>query len=139
MARKGSRSEVETSERGERNEGESRSGHDQGDGREDRHGGGREDRDGYERERRVAPDDAPNLVHRAKEQFAAVMGRAPEAVSGLVRDEEGWRVTVEVVELQRIPPSTDVLASYDVELDSDGNLAGYQRTRRYVRSQADEL
>ena len=42
------------------------------------------------------------------------------------------------MELERIPPSTDVLASYEVALDGDGNLLGYERTRRYVRSQADE-
>jgi Gas vesicle synthesis protein GvpO len=83
--------------------------------------------------------DPRTLVRRAKEQLAEVMGRRPDAVSGFAREEDGWRVTVEVVELERIPPSTDVLATYEVQLDADGNLAGYERTRRYVRSQADEL
>ena len=83
--------------------------------------------------------DAGELVRRAKQQLASLTGNRLESVSGLSRDRDGWRVTIEVVELQRIPPSTDVLASYEVELDSRGNLLGYQRTRRYVRSQADEL
>ena|SRR5437588_2666106 len=88
---------------------------------------------------RGAPGDARAIAQRAKEQLEAVMGRRADAISGLAREEDGWRVTVEVVELERIPPSTDVLASYDVQLDADGNLVGYERTRRYVRSQADEL
>ena len=46
-------------------------------------------------------------------------------------------MTLEVVELSRIPTSTDVLASYELTLDGDGKLVRYQRGRRYYRSQAD--
>jgi hypothetical protein len=46
-------------------------------------------------------------------------------------------VTLEVVELRRIPESTDVLASYDVELDGDGGFLRFERGRRYNRSQAE--
>ena len=47
-------------------------------------------------------------------------------------------VTLEVVELTRIPESTDVLASYEVELDDDGNASrATSAVRRYYRSQAD--
>ena len=41
-------------------------------------------------------------------------------------------------ELRRVPDSTDVLGSYAVALDSSGELEGYQRTRRYYRSQVEE-
>jgi hypothetical protein len=47
-------------------------------------------------------------------------------------------VTVQVVELSRIPNSTDVLGSYAVTLDKEGELVGYRRNRRYHRNQADE-
>ena len=52
--------------------------------------------------------DPRMLVQRAREQLAAVMGRRADAVSGFAREEDGWRVTVEVVELERIPPSDDL-------------------------------
>ncbi len=64
-----------------------------------------------------------------------------EAVLGLEADEDhdgGWHVTVSVVELSRIPNSTDVLGAYRVTLDPEGELAGYRRVRRYQRNQADE-
>ncbi len=64
-----------------------------------------------------------------------------EAVLGLEPAEDGdggWQITVSVVELSRIPNSTDVLGAYKVALDSDGELAGYRRVRRYQRNQADE-
>jgi hypothetical protein len=54
------------------------------------------------------------------------------------RDDDGWKVTVQVVELERIPNSTDVLGSYEVIVDDDGEVTGYWRTHRFYRSQASE-
>ena len=70
-----------------------------------------------------------------------LLGKPVEAVLGLEPDEDqdgGWHITVSVVELARIPNSTDVLGAYKVSLDSEGELAGYRRLRRYQRNQADE-
>jgi hypothetical protein len=77
------------------------------------------------------------LVRRAKEQLAALVGREPEAVTSVEHDGDGWRIALEVVELERVPNSTDVLATYEVRLDDDGDLEEYARVRRYSRSQAD--
>ena len=79
------------------------------------------------------------VIQQAREQLEEMMGRPVEAVLGLERDDDdGWTVTVQVVELQRIPNSTDVLGSYSVAVNGDGDVVGYRRTRRYYRSQADE-
>lgn len=80
----------------------------------------------------------PEIAQRAKEQLAQLTGLKPETVSGLSRDEEGWHVTVDLIELKRIPEATDVLASYEALLDDEGNLLSYQRTRRYYRGQVTE-
>ena len=45
---------------------------------------------------------------------------------------------LEVVEVARIPESTDVLATYELVLDDEKNLASVTRRRRYRRSQIDE-
>jgi len=75
-------------------------------------------------------------VERARELLHALTGRECEAVSSLTRNGEGWRVRVEVVELERIPQSTDILASYEIELDGDGELSNYERVARYYRNAA---
>jgi len=62
----------------------------------------------------------------------------PETVSGLQWDGETWLISVEVCELSRIPNTTDVMASYVVQLDDSGGLPGYKRERRYVRGEAEE-
>ena len=59
-------------------------------------------------------------------------------MAGLQWDCESWLVTVEVVEVARVPNTTDLLGSYVVQLDDGGGLLGYKRTRRFVRGQVDE-
>jgi gas vesicle protein GvpO len=81
--------------------------------------------------------EASAVVRRAREQLRDLHGSEPESVSSLERTPDGWRVVLEVVEVRRVPDSTDVLAAYEVELDNDGDLLGYRRVRRYYRAQAD--
>jgi hypothetical protein len=69
----------------------------------------------------------------AAKQLLELTGKAAEGVTGLERSEDGWTVQVEVVEVRRIPDTTDVLALYEVSVDSDGDLEGYRRLRRYTR------
>ncbi len=63
-------------------------------------------------------------------------GYRPEAVTGLAWDGESWCVTVDVLEMARIPSTTDVLGSYEVQLDERGTLRGYRRVRRFKRCEA---
>ncbi|MET9800632.1 gas vesicle protein GvpO [Streptomyces sp. NPDC006368] len=74
----------------------------------------------------------------ACEQLAQLTGMTTESVSSFRRtDDDGWQLTVEVVELERVPETMSLLASYEVELDQDGELTGYRRVRRYERGRAD--
>lgn len=81
--------------------------------------------------------DVASMIARAKKHVEAVLGSEPEGVSGVERSNGNWRVNVEVVQLRRIPESTDILASYAVVLDGDGDLVSVQEMRRYRRSQAE--
>ena len=66
-------------------------------------------------------------------QAASSAARQLLELTGRERTDDGWTVKVEVVEVRRIPDTTDVLALYDVDVDSDGDLLGYRRVRRYTR------
>lgn len=83
------------------------------------------------------PARASKVASEAVSELAALTGKDAEGVTGLERSDDGWVVRVEVVELRRIPDTTDVLALYEVQTDSKGVLQSYQRVRRYVRGVPD--
>jgi hypothetical protein len=81
---------------------------------------------------------AGQVAGEAARQLLELTGKEPEGVTGLERTDDGWTVQVELLELRRIPSTTDVLASYEVDVDGDGELQGYKRLRRYTRGEAGE-
>ena len=80
-----------------------------------------------------AKPSAMKVARAAAEQLTELTGRRPEVVVGVERNDDGWQVELEVVESRRIPDSTDILATYRVQVDEDGELMGYYRAQRYVR------
>jgi hypothetical protein len=54
------------------------------------------------------------------------------------REKDGWSVLVDVVELERVPMTTSVMATYRVDVDTAGDLCGYERLRRFSRGSVDQ-
>jgi hypothetical protein len=82
------------------------------------------------------------LVGRARQQMEELFGKPVEAVSGFEHtngdgDGDGWSVTLELLELPRIPETTSLLGLYEATFDADGNLLGARRVRRYPRNQSE--
>ena len=68
-----------------------------------------------------------------RKQIAELTGKEPEGVTGVEPTEDGWLVTVEVLETRRIPASSDLLATYETDIGPDGELVSYRRVQRYAR------
>jgi hypothetical protein len=81
---------------------------------------------------------AAELSQAALKTVHELTGYEPEAITALEWDGEFWRVTVDVLEVSRIPNTTDVLGEYVVQLDEGGTLRGMRRGRRFQRGQAAE-
>jgi hypothetical protein len=92
------------------------------------------DADVAEDQRRMSAAEAGR---EGLEQITDLTGKEPESVTGVKRSQDGWLVTVEVVEDRRIPSSTDILSTYEAEVDNDGELLSYRRVRRYSRGSGD--
>lgn len=78
------------------------------------------------------------VITRARDELAALTGYKVDSVSGFEKTDAGWRLTITVVELRRIPASTDILATYQATLDEAGDVITYHRSNRYLRSQTGE-
>ena len=59
----------------------------------------------------------------------SVLKMKMSSVISVTRAEEGWRVTVELVERRSVPDTSDLLGIYELHLDESGSLLRYERTR----------
>lgn len=78
------------------------------------------------------------ILRQARTQLAELTGMTAETVSSFEQNEDGgWSLEIEVLELARVPDTMSLLASYQVDLDPQGQLTGYRRVRRYERGRSD--
>ena len=77
--------------------------------------------------------NASEAANSALRQIAQLTAKQPEGITQVARTEDGWAVSIELVEDQRIPSSSDILATYETTIDADGELLSYRRVRRYAR------
>ena len=78
---------------------------------------------------------AAEVARHAKAELENITGLDADRVSAVIREPDGWHVTVDLVELRRIPAATDAIAAYDAVLGPTGVLLSYRRSRRYLRDQ----
>ncbi|MFE9252747.1 gas vesicle protein [Streptomyces sp. NPDC007088] len=76
-------------------------------------------------------------MRSAAAQLTELLQREAVSVSSVKATDEGWMADVEVVEIEKIPDTMSVMATYHVSLDGQGQLIGYERVRRYARGQVD--
>jgi hypothetical protein len=77
---------------------------------------------------------AVKAARAAMSQLEMLTSREAEGIVAIRKnDDGGWTVVVEVVESRHVPSTSDLLAEYEVILDSGGELESYSRGSRYVR------
>lgn len=86
--------------------------------------------------RRVSPDE---IVERARKVLDELGGMDVDRVTGVEADDEGWRITVEVVETRRIPDTADIIAKYEVLLSRGGRFRSYRLLGRRRRDQLEDV
>ncbi|GAA3772073.1 gas vesicle protein [Streptomyces phyllanthi] len=83
----------------------------------------------------VGPEEA---ARTACDWLQSFINHRIEGVCAVRRTEQGWCVGVDVLEVPRIPDTTSLLATYEVELDESGRPAEYRRVCRYRRGAAND-
>jgi hypothetical protein len=82
--------------------------------------------------------NADEIIKKAQEEFARLSKIPVDGVIGLTKTEEGWVVSLEGLERRAIPDTMDVLGLYEVRLDNDGNLLGFDRKKLRKRGETEE-
>lgn len=68
------------------------------------------------------------IAQQAKEQLAELTGLEPVTVLDTFKNDGGWHVSVEMVELpRRIPQSLELVGTYEVHLDEKGEMLSFKR------------
>lgn len=78
------------------------------------------------------------VIAQSRQELEALTGYKVDSVSGFEKTDGGWRLSITVVELRRIPAATDVLACYEVSLNEVGDVISYHRSKRFFRDQVGE-
>jgi hypothetical protein len=76
------------------------------------------------------------LLEHTKKQLSDATGLKPVTATRAFKDELGWHVGVEMLEMSRIPNSTDVLGEYETLLNDEGHLLKFERRRTRLRGEA---
>lgn len=71
--------------------------------------------------------DLGTLVEKARKELSKLTGLNPSSTVNATKDEKGWHISVEMLEKKSIPDQMDILAIYEVLLDEEGNLLGFER------------
>lgn len=79
-----------------------------------------------------------DIIRKAQEDFARLSKIPVDGVTGLAKAEEGWVVSLEGLERRAIPDTMDVLGMYEVRLDNEGNLLGFDRKKLRKRGETEE-
>ena len=74
------------------------------------------------------PMNLREAVSSAIEQLAMLIHLEVDSVVSARRAGDGWHLTVELIERKAVPDTQDLLGTYEISLDSNGELMEYGRT-----------
>ncbi|MBI2958588.1 MAG: gas vesicle protein [Chloroflexi bacterium] len=75
-------------------------------------------------------------INRAKVGICDITGLKPASVVRCEKSGDGHKITIELVEMSRIPAATDVLGTYEVLLNATGDIETFHRTGMRLRGEA---
>ncbi len=76
--------------------------------------------------------NADEIIEKVRDDFTRLSNIPVNGIIGLSKTEEGWVVSLEALERRAIPDTMDVLGLYEVRLDDEGNLLGFDRRQIIV-------
>ncbi|MDO9528784.1 MAG: gas vesicle protein GvpO [Syntrophales bacterium] len=68
------------------------------------------------------------VIKKARGELNDLTGLEISSTVSAGKEDDGWLIIMEVIEKHSIPDGMDILAKYEVRLDTDGNMLDFKRT-----------
>lgn len=67
------------------------------------------------------------VATRGMTELSRITGLQASTVVGISPDEDGWQLTIELIEKESIPRGMDILGVYRINVDGTGSLLKFER------------
>jgi hypothetical protein len=74
-------------------------------------------------------------INGVTQQLPFILGMEASRVVAAAKSEDGWHITIELIERKAVPDTQDLIGTYEVSLDEEGELLSYER--RSIRRRMD--
>ena len=75
----------------------------------------------------MATEGILDLGEKARGVIEELLDKKAESVISVTKEENEWKVLVEVLERRAVPDSQDLLGRYELRMDENKELLGYER------------
>ena len=75
----------------------------------------------------MATETIMDLGEKARGVIEELLDKHAESVISVTKEENEWKVLVEVLERRAVPDSQDLLGRYELRMDENKELLGYER------------
>ncbi|MDI6810921.1 MAG: gas vesicle protein GvpO [archaeon] len=86
----------------------------------------------------MATETIVDLGEKARGIIEELLDKKAESVISVTKEESEWKVLVEVLERRAVPDSQDLLGRYELRLDENKELLGYERVVLRRRTDLDK-
>lgn len=81
-----------------------------------------------------------NILELQKMAFpsiAELLGKAPDSVSSIEKNSEGWAVVCNILEKKAVPETFDLLKVFEVILDKEAKIVRFKQLKKIRRGDID--
>jgi len=78
-------------------------------------------------------------VTLAKEQLHSILNLEVANVIAVSKRDDGWNVMIDLIERRAVPDTMDIMGTYEVILDDDGDMVKYERKTQHKRMDLAEI
>lgn len=70
-------------------------------------------------------------------QITELLGKKPEGISSIEKNNEGWTIICDVLEKKSIPETYDLLKVFEFMVDKEGRVIRFKQLRKIRRGDLD--